>query len=242
MPKLTSVKNEDGATPLGRPRNKQEHLRAFSDRVNAAIENNTTIPPRHSGEMLYIVEQFDKRFGKKITLEAVRKWIQGMSLPSPENMECFAAILEVEADWLRNGRGSGMTMREQRARDAMADGAVNLVAGLVAMGGGVVAFPEPDDDRPTADMVHLYAIVKGANYPLHVRMGESVKGGIQFELPPRTKGLVIIGVVPRGGTHYDLYELEEDVIGDARRAGKNKMQIVLPEKKLKKIDGFTERL
>lgn len=57
-----------------------------------------------SNSPTWLAQEFNKRFsGPSVTLHAVRKWIQGESIPSQEKLKTLASWLGVSPEWLRYG-------------------------------------------------------------------------------------------------------------------------------------------
>lgn len=61
--------------------------------------------------------EFNLRYwGKPVTLQGVRRWLLGETLPKQEKIEVLAAWLEVEPQTLRYGETVGRQIREARGR------------------------------------------------------------------------------------------------------------------------------
>lgn len=114
------------------------------------------------GRLKWVVDQFDEKFGDRITTETVRKWKDGLTKPRQEKLQKLAVILDVDPTWLYLGTQPEVTPRQQVARNASVNGAANVVAGMIELDGGRPAFP--DNGNP-AD---LTAIIKGALYNFRV--------------------------------------------------------------------------
>ena len=87
-------------------------------------------------------------------------------------MSQLSKLLGVDEAWLSLGISSDLPPKQREARNAVADGAVNVLAGLVQMNGGHCAFPSETD--PRRDYVDLYAIVRGTQLSIHVSLGSEV--------------------------------------------------------------------
>ena len=152
----------------------------FARRVAQACEASGLVPAANYGRLNWFQKQYADRFGVEIATETVRKWFAGETKPRPQALRQLAEILQVDEAWLSLGTASDAKGRKP-VQDATASGAVNLVAGLVQMDGGTIAFPEPDDKRAEAENIHLYAIIRGAQYPLHIVVGEQADGGLALQ-------------------------------------------------------------
>ncbi len=77
-----------------------EERLAFSQRLQLALRNADDSPssPTH------LAREFNRHFnGRGVTTHAVRKWLQGESIPTQEKLRALASWLDVPADWLRFG-------------------------------------------------------------------------------------------------------------------------------------------
>ena len=216
---------------------------AFAKRLAAAVIAHPIAPDGH-GRVVWLQNEINKRSKEKVSPEAVRKWFKGYMRPKPAKMEIVADILNSDAAWLSLGIAPGLEPRERRARNAMADGAVNLVAGLIQTSGGRPAFPEDDDRRASQDHVDVYAIIKGANFAIHVSYCEGHgHDGCQFVVPNTFTDLTVVGVVKVSPLNFDYYELEG---GEIEKYGTRKggaIEVMIPAKELDslRIVTFGER-
>lgn len=144
----------------------------FARRMQQACDGNPNVPPVNYGRLGWFSSEIEKRFGKQVTIETVRKWFAGETIPRPQMMGYLAAVLEVDHAWLAVGKATEMTEKQQRVRNAVADGAVNLIAGMIQICGGYPAFPTENDRRAKESKIDLYAVIKGAQYAFHVAMGD----------------------------------------------------------------------
>lgn len=185
----------------------------FAKRVNLACQSNPHIPEPNRGQHVWVASEFKKRFDVTVSREGVRRWFTGINKPEGEKMSQLAEILGVDVAWLAFGQTPAGTPTEQRARNAMASGAVNLVAGLIQMEGGTVAFPETDD----ANGPDIFAIIRGGRYDLNVVLlrqdrPEEYRAFVPVSRTPR----LVIGVVPSEERVfcYDLIEMPEDALAE----------------------------
>jgi hypothetical protein len=73
----------------------------FRLRLRACLRD-AGINPNRPGELLAAFAQASQ--GTVVTPSSVFKWLQGESLPSPNNMEIVASICKVCPTWLRTGQ------------------------------------------------------------------------------------------------------------------------------------------
>lgn len=178
----------------------------FAKRLRQSINEHPHAPDSH-GQQVWLKRELEAK-GHKMTKEAVRKWFAGEAKPRPKVVKSKAALLNVDLAWLSLGVAPDLAPKERRLRDATADGAVNLVAGLIQMSGGHPAFPE--DDKAPAD---LFAIIKGAQYAFKVLLAiEEGEGMLKFKTPTQSEGLTLLGVVKTGPLSYDLLLLDPEMI------------------------------
>jgi transcriptional regulator with XRE-family HTH domain len=193
----------------------------FAKRLAIAFDHHPVVPPPNYGRNVWIKEQLEKRFAASVSVEAVRKWASGEMRPRPQMLSYMARLLEVDESWLSLGIEPELAPREQRARNAMADGAVNVVAGLIQINGGSPAFPEENDERAKRAHIDLYAIIKGAQYALHISLAQSVDDGdgYRFTVPINFKDAFQMGVIVTGVSSVLLVEIDEENIAAGHRKG-----------------------
>lgn len=118
---------------------KQSFSRRLRDSLKRA-QGNTGGPAK-------IAREFNLRYeGTPVTVQAVRKWISGKSLPSQDKIRALALWLDVSPQWLRYGEGEGGPSRGVRQEtagyradpawvskqyDALNDGHKKIIAELV---------------------------------------------------------------------------------------------------------------
>jgi len=224
---------------------------AFARRLNIACDGYSQVPPLNKGRLTWILREFASRYNMSLSLEAVRKWFSGESRPRPDKMKKLAELLQVDEVWLALGKDGDVSPREQRARNALADGAVNVVAGYIQMGGGNVAFPDEGAKADPNSGVDIYAIIKGARYDIHVVVAKPIDNGLRFALPINFESLFLVGMVMTGSTCCELVEITADMVGahGNRRGGHYDLdvrehdgQFVTPSGPLPKIESFDKRL
>jgi hypothetical protein len=219
----------------------------FAKRLIQACDAHNHVPPLHGGRLTWIARELLARYDEQTSVESVRKWFAGENKPRADKLSKLAQLLEVDEAWLSIGVDPEMTPRERVVRNAMADGAVNVIAGMIQMDGGYPAFPEGN----VADgIVDLHAIIRGGKYDIHVSHGEEVEGGLRFVVPKTDESVVILGVI-REGFAFRVYDLSPEVIatyhqrnvGSAQQRGLA-VEILVPKNDptLRRIDSFKQRL
>lgn len=214
---------------------------AFAKRFEQAADLHAHCPVKHRGRLGWVAEQMRLK-GVPVSNETVRKWFDGEAKPRSDKGELLAEIMQVDAAWLMMGIDATIAPRERKVRNAMASGVVNLVAGLIQMDGGHPAFPEESDTRAHKEHVDIYAIVRGANYALHVVLGETHGRQAQFVVPTGLgENVIVIGVI-RDGLAFDLFELTPEVIEKHGTGRGGSIEITVEGSKLRPINGFSQRL
>lgn len=85
---------------------------AFADRLASAMRA-AGYEPRPA----VLEREFNLRFwGRPVTLQGVRRWLRGETLPQQEKLEVLAAWLNVEPQELRYGQRAVNRVRESRGR------------------------------------------------------------------------------------------------------------------------------
>lgn len=165
----------------------------FAKRLEIACENNPHCPTeQYRGKQKWVYDSLEEQFGIKVSPEAVRRWFAGEMRPRPKTIAALARLLDVDTAWLTLGTKPDMQPKEQKARNAVADAAVNLVAGIIQMQGGHVAFPEANE----AD-VDMFAIINGRQHAIEVRLEFKMDSMKRRFMVRRDSGKnLVIGVVP----------------------------------------------
>lgn len=217
----------------------------FARRMAQACDGNPDVPPPNYGRLGWFVNQIADRFHEEITQETVRKWFAGESRPRHKMLSYLAQVLKVDEAWLSIGKSPEISEKQQRARNASADGAVNVVAGLVQMCGGHPAFPRDDDARAAEQKIDLYAIIRGAQYAFHVVTGERNKDAWHLSVQVDARDTLVIAVLPINDLQAEFFELDwESIEAHGKRKGATyDLTISFSEKGgWKQISTFSERL
>lgn len=193
----------------------------FAKRLQQAVDGNPHVSQRNFGRLRWFSDQLRDRFQIKASVEGVRKWFDGLTLPRSATMDALAQILEVDRAWLALGVTPNLDQREQKLRNAEADGAVNVVAGLIQMSGSNPAFPTKGDARAEKSHIDLYAIIRGAQYAFHVAVATEIAGGFRFGVPVEAaQDAFVLGLIRREGFAVDLLELDaEGLAAHGKRRG-----------------------
>lgn len=214
----------------------------FARRLDQACDGHSQVPPKHSGRLTWVQRELSGRFKEDVSVETVRKWFAGEAKPRPDKLAKIAQLLEVDVAWLSLGVDQNMQPREQKVRNAMADGAVNLVAGLIQMDGGFPAFPAEGDKSAKKNHVDLHAIIKGAKYDLHISLGTPDGKDWRFSVPTTYETLVVLGVV-KDGFNIQIVEIPAETIESGERHG-GSITVVMDEveAKMRRVESFKTRL
>ncbi len=162
--------------------------KAFAQRLNLACDGHPHIPAYGGGRQTWIKEKMD------VSHEAVRKWFAGEARPRPAMMRKLKALLEVDEAWLSLGIAPDMQPKERKARNAVAEGAVNVFTGMIQINGGHVAFPDEKD--PRSDYVDLYTIIRGSQFAIHVSLGQRMSENVyKFSVPREYDQCSVVGAI-----------------------------------------------
>lgn len=222
----------------------QPHEYEFGKRLNEVCDVHEYVPPKHSGRLTWVQRELESRYGQKVSVEAVRKWFSGESRPRTAKLKYLAMLLDVDAGYLSTGDTPNTTSRDRTARDATAAGVANIVAGLIQMDGGHVAFPDDHDADAKAKHVHLFAMIRGGKYDIHVSLGEAQEDGLlKFPVPAKIdNSVVVIGVVRRD-FNLEIFELSAELVENSPRQGMLINVTVKPgDDGARRLESFAQRL
>lgn len=231
------------AVKVGRPSKIQALHDQFALRLNHAADKDSNCPPKFQGRLTHVVAEMGKR-GKAVTVESVRKWFNGETMPSNDKVVLLADVFQVDFAWLTGGEQDRDTGAQRKLHNALATAAANILAGVINMDGGYPAFPSEADDRARRDGVDLYAIIRGVNYSFQVIAGEAIDGNLVFQLHA-TRGMVlVIAVVRREDNRFDFYELDADTLTTGKKQSRGMIEISVADgdPSLRKIESFAQRL
>ena len=228
-------------------RPKKPHHVEFGRRLEIAADGNPSVPPPNYGRLGWFSKQLLDRFGTEVKIETVRKWFAGETMPRQERLVQLAQILGVDVAWLTLGLDPEVPAKEQRVRNAAADGIVNVLAGYVEMSGGRPAFPDEADERARRAHIDLYAVIKGAHYPLTVVLGEKETEGWRFAVPVEAVGeAVVIGAKRTSEFCVEFIELDHNGIAQHGKRRGSAYHLHVPADNeggpWRKIRSFSERI
>lgn len=78
----------------------------FAKRFRQACDESPHVPAKHDGRYVYIIAEFLRLAGEKISTETVRKWHEGEASPRSPKISILAEILGVDPVWLQMGQGT----------------------------------------------------------------------------------------------------------------------------------------
>lgn len=231
----------DGDMP---PAQKTIRHRDFAQRLERACDSNDYVPEYNKGRLTWISTELKRRFGIIASVETVRKWFEGVMKPKADKLSALAQLLEVDEVWLSMGVEPDLSPREMKARNATADGAVNVLTGFIQIAGGNPAFPSEGDVRARENHIDLYAIIKGAQYAFHVALARDEDDGYRFVVPSTYRDVFVVGAIPIQGPGMTFVELPADVIESLGVRRGNGLDVVLPKSDVSAylIKSFSERL
>lgn len=218
------------STRLVRRPNAARDREAFARRLNSAADGHPHCPPLHHGRLTWLRDELQKRMKMDVTVESVRKWLAGETKPHQDKILALAEILRVTPGFLAIGEEG--TPREQKARGKLVDGAVNIVAGLIQMDGGSVAFPEKDGP------VDLHAIIKAGHYSFNVAAQDATG---KFQVPLDYEELIVLGVVKKGFS-FRLFEITGDTIAENGKRKGSTIDVEVDVETLREITSFEQRI
>lgn len=215
----------------------------FAKRFAIACDDNPNVPEMNHGRLTWIASEFKKRYDVDVTSETIRKWKAGISRPHPhKKMIQLAEILRCEVAWLATGVSEGITKKEAKIRHQVADGAVNVIAGLVQMAGSHPAFPTTEDHFATENQIDLYAIIRGVQHAFHIVVGEPVDGDVQFFIPVEVKNAIVLGLVPEGKLRFSVVKIDLESAEEIGVRRGNMISVMLKTVKNQKVESFSDRL
>jgi transcriptional regulator with XRE-family HTH domain len=204
---------------------------SFGVRFTTLCDENPNVPPPNFGRLGWFKDQFEKRYDESISIETVRKWLCGEVKPKPERILMLAQLLDVDEGWLAFGVVPEMTKREQRELGASGNGAVMVVAGLIEMAGGQPAFPAEGDKRAATESIDLYAIIRGAQYAMHISIGRGEGDLLKFSIPSKFENVMQVGVVTVDDFSIRMIDISEEIIAERgnRRGGSIEVEMTQAE-------------
>lgn len=179
----------------------------FADRLAQACDERPDAPARR-GRLTWLARELEAEFGTTVSIETVRKWFEGISMPRPEKMKQVAHLLEVDVAWLSLGVLADVQQPQEAGRSVPEMNVAKVVAAFIQLQGGAVAVQQPS----TAD-VDFFVIVNGVHLSCIVRLGREDSGGsVTFDTPPRHAGSAVLLVLLREGFAVDVFHLPNAIL------------------------------
>lgn len=185
----------------------------FAKRLEQSIYAHPQAPDTH-GRQKWVRERMESRFNLVVSPEAVRKWFHGEARPRPQIMTKLAEVLEVDESWLALGLKPNSTPEQRRHHNAVAGGAINLVAGMIQMNGGMIAFPDADTET-----VDLYAIIGGKQHNVVVVTPVVQGSQRRVVLPVQHQRCIVMLVLQKGPTVFSIARLHSELIEKGEKKG-----------------------
>lgn len=182
----------------------------FAQRLTQACDDSKVVPEFGKGRQVSIARRM------KVSQEAVRKWFTGEAVPKQDKMKELADFLEVDEAWLALGLKPELDRTEKLSKRRVVEGAVHMVAGMIMIEGGNVAFPSEKD--PRREYIDLYAIMRGTQMALHVSVATELSAG-RFEMvvPRNYADVRCIGFIPVAGGNFHLLELDIEKLEEHKK-------------------------
>lgn len=137
----------------------------FARRLKQACDESPLVPEHGRGRQVYLAKKMS------VTQEAVRKWLEGESLPRPDKIAHLAKTLGVDALWLQLGT-SPLEIANKRQAALRGDAAVYGVMSYLLLAGYHVAVPQVADSK-----VDIFAIKHGTQLSIVAKMAQPLAKG-----------------------------------------------------------------
>lgn len=192
----------------------------FKERFAQACDDSKVVPEFGKGRQVAIAKRLN------VSQEAVRKWFTGESVPKMDKMKELADYLEVDEGWLALGIKPEMERADKLQKRRVINGAVHMVAGMIMIEGGNVAFPSEKD--PRREYVDLYAIMRGTQMAIHVCVATELSAGrFEFLIPRQYQDVRCFGFVPVPGSNFHLIDLALDKLEEHKKRKSGDYSIVM---------------
>lgn len=84
----------------------------FSQRLREAMQN-----AGYEVRPVVLEREFNQRYwGRSVSFQAVRRWLQGNAIPTQDRLQVLAEWLNVDPHWLRFGEKLNGSVKQQRQR------------------------------------------------------------------------------------------------------------------------------
>lgn len=156
-------------------------------------------------------------------------------LPIPRHdrdktLRALAHVIGQTPSWLLIGDTGALPLKEQRVRNAAADGAVNVLAGFLRMNGASAAFPDPSMKDEIDHHVDILATIKGGIYRISVITAQLVEGEQWLFAAPFaaiSERIKVIGVVPVSDLVCDfIYFDHEELLERGKRSKTGTLDVI----------------
>jgi len=244
----TSSDDGNGSTPkkarTGRPMKNVTLNAAFARRLQVAIDNNPNVPPKFHGQAAWFVGKFAER-GVPVSIQTVSGYLQGKYLPAPDKLAVLAGILNVDESWLLHGDPISAHGRVPTApRNPSAPAIVNLLAGMIGIDGGAVAFADEDS---SPDNAHMFAIIRGVQYSIRAIPGEIDGDDVVITFnrkAPMPEHVLLLAVVRKVAFEFGVFEITPAIFEQYARQGHGRgpSEMRIPTAEVSWIESFKQRL
>lgn len=123
----------------------------FAHRLDRACDDNSAVPPLHSGRQSWIKRMLRDRFNDDVSAETVRKWFAGETKPKEDRVRNLATLLDVDRVWLAFGPLQ-QTSPEPQPEPAQTRGRLMLDRLRRELGGTVTIAPGVDLTDPVGEI------------------------------------------------------------------------------------------
>ncbi len=230
----------------------------FAERLRLACDRHPDVPDLHYGRLTYLAthvsdilnmnakraKEVEGSKEAKITVQAVKFWLDGEKMPRERTLSALAEVLDVDELWLRYGSDAEIARREGDMRTVSEQGAVNVLAGLITIGGGSAAFPSVEQSK--GGHVDLHAIISGASYNFAVSAARPQGDGWVFKVPIGDPSLFAVGAIATEEPSVVFIDLNAVLArnpeGSRRRKTVAEVHVSRADAEAFKIKAFNRRL
>lgn len=156
----------------------QETSVEFGARLRQAVEGHPLAPPPPFGRQKWLQEKLQREAQLEVSPNAVHKWMRGASRPREDSIRKIAKVLAVDDVWLARGRRPVIDPAVAKVEAVRGHGATLILAGLIEMEGGRVAFP-----ADAGDTASLWADLGGGRKGIIVVPGRVQGAAVSYIVP-----------------------------------------------------------
>jgi transcriptional regulator with XRE-family HTH domain len=172
---------------------KEEENQAFAARLQQAIAAHPLAPEGH-GSLTWLRNRLEEA-GTSLSINTIHKWATGQSRPRHDKLLALAASLGVDEAWLSVGSSPAPDPKLRKDQVRRAEGAALVLAGLVRLAGGSIAFPGEDDTLASENHIHLYAIINAEQVRVTTAPGAREGDTVVFNVPRPVGNNKVVGVL-----------------------------------------------